>query len=92
MLNKLTAVSILEQRVDFLEGIAEVAKDCNWTDEQTQGLLDYLVEELIDIDNLLYDVYEETEDRDTAFIVWEDRMEDLRHWLSLVLGIRIKYV
>lgn len=92
MLNKLTAVSILQQRVDFLEGIADVAKDCNWTDEEIQGLLDHLSDELIDIDNLLYDVYEQTWNKDIAFLAWESRMEDLRHWLGLILGIKIKYV
>ena len=92
MINKLTAVSILQQRVDFLEGIADVAKDCNWADEKVQELLDHLVEELIDIDNLLYDVYEQTWNREVAFLAWESRMEDLRHWLSLILGIKIKYV
>ncbi len=92
MINKLTAVSILQQRVEFLEGIADVAKDCNWTDEETQELLDHLIEELVDIDNLLYDVYEQTLNKEVAFLVWENRMEDLRHWLSLILGIKIKYV
>ncbi len=92
MINRLTAVSILEQRVGFLKGIGDIAKDCNWADEQVQGLLDYLNEELITIDNLLYDVYEDTEDKYVAFAVWESRMEDLRHWLGLILGIRIKYV
>ncbi len=92
MPNRLSAVSILQQRVDFLDGIAEVAKDCNWPDEEIQRLLDYLIKELIDIDNLLYDVYEQTESGETAFMVWEGRMEDLRHWLSLILGIKIKYV
>jgi len=92
LIDKLTAVSILQQRVDFLDGIAEVAKDCNWTDEETQGLLEHLTEELIDIDNLLYDVYEQTLNTEVAFLVWESRMENLRHWLSLILGIKIKYV
>ncbi len=92
MFNKLTAVSILQQRVDFLEGIAEVARDCNWTDEEIQGLLEHLTKELIDIDNLLYDVYEQTFNKEVAFLVWESRMENLRHWLSLILGIKIKYV
>ncbi len=92
MINKLTAVSILQQRVDFLEGIAEVARDCNWPDEEIQRLLEYLTGELIDIDNLLYDVYEQTFNKEVAFLVWESRMENLRHWLSLILGIKIKYV
>ena len=92
MVNRLTAVSILQQRVDFLEGIADVAKDCNWTDAENQELLENLTEELVDIDNLLYDLYEKTFHKEVAFLVWESRMEDLRHWLSLILGIKIKYV
>ncbi len=92
MIDKLGVVSILQQRVDFLEGLADVAKDCNWTDAEVQGLLDYLVEELVEIDNLLYDTYEQTGDKELAFIIWESRMEDLRHWLGLILGIKIKYI
>ncbi len=88
----LTAVTILQQRVEFLDGIAEVAKACNWPDLEVQELLDYLNEQLIDIDNLLYETMEETEDSGFSFMVWESRMEDLRHWLSMVLGIKIKYV
>ena len=92
MINKLSVVSILQQRVDFLEGIAEVAKDCNWPDEEVEGLLEHLTAELIDIDNLLYDVYEQTLNKDIALLSWENRMENLRHWLSMILGIKIKYV
>ena len=92
MTNKLSAVSILEQRVDFLEGMAGIAKECNWPDGQVQGLMEYLHDELIDIDNLLYDVYEETGDHRVAFLVWENQMEDLRRWLGLILGIRIRYI
>jgi len=92
LIDKLGVVSILQQRVDFLEGLADVAKDCNWTDTEVQGLLDYLVEELVEIDNLLYDTYEQTGDKELAFIIWESRMEDLRHWLGLILGIKIKYI
>jgi len=91
-LKGLTAVSILQQRVEFLNGIAEVAKDCNWPDQRVGGLIDYLNEQLIDIDNLLYETMEETENGQLSFMVWESRMEDLRHWLSMVLGIKIKYV
>ncbi len=90
--DQLGVVSILQQRVDFLTGLADVAKDCNWSDSEVQGLLDYLIEELIEIDNLLYDTYEQTGDKELAFILWESRMEDLRHWLGLILGIKIKYI
>lgn len=85
-------VSVLQQRVDFLSGIADVAKDCNWGDDETQELLDYLTNQLVEIDNLLYDTYEETSDKRVAFVLWENRMEELRHWLSMVLGIKIKYI
>ncbi len=88
----LDPVAILEQRLGFLEGITEVAKFCNWTDAQVQELRDYLLAQIIDIDNLMYETYNETEDRDLAFAIWEGHMEDLRHWLSMVLGVRIKYV
>ncbi len=86
------AISVLQQRVDFLNGIGDVAKDCNWGDDETQELLDYLTNQLIEIDNLLYDTYENTDDKRIAFIAWESRMEELRHWLSMVLGIKIKYI
>lgn len=92
MVDKLSVVSVLEQRIDFLDGITEVAKDCNWSNRKISELLDYLIQELIDIDNFLYDIYEETENRYLAFLTWENQMEDLRHWLSLILGIRIKYI
>lgn len=88
----LSAVAVLQQRGEFLDSIAEVAKDCNWTDEQIQELIDYLHKEIISIDNLLYRILEETGNKTQAFGAWEHRMEELRHWLSLVLGIKIKYV
>jgi hypothetical protein len=88
----LKPVPILQQRVDFLEGIAGVARDCCWSAYKVRELLDYLSDELVDIDNMLYDVYEQTGSREAAFVVWESRMEDLRHWLSMILGIKIRYV
>lgn len=91
MLN-LDVVSVLEQRLEFLEGIAETAALCNWTPERIQELHDYLLDEVIKIDNLLFDTYEETDDPKLAYLVWEAHMEDLRHWLGLILGIKIKFV
>lgn len=88
----LDVVSILQQRTDFLEGVANVAKDCNWPDDKIQDLLDYLTKQLVDIDNLLYDTYEETRDKEVAFVLWESQMEGLRYWLSMILGIKIKYI
>ena len=86
------AVSVLEQRLEFLEGITEVATNCNWFPEQVQELHDYLLDEVIKIDNLMFDTYAETDNPELAYLVWEGHMEDLRHWLSLVLGVKIKFV
>jgi hypothetical protein len=70
----------------------EVASSCNWPPEQVQELYDHLLAEVIKIDNLLFDTYEETDDAQLAQFVWEGHMEDLRRWLGLILGIRIKFV
>jgi hypothetical protein len=85
-------VSLLEQRLGFLEGMKETARLCNWTEEEVEDLALLVLEEIIRIDNLLFDTYEATENRDLAVAVWDASMEDLRHWLSLILGIRVKFV
>lgn len=83
---------ILQQRLEFLEGIEEIARLCNWPDKEVQGLKEHLWDELISIDNKLYDVYETTQDGLLAKMVWEGEMENLRRWLSLIMGIKINYV
>jgi len=88
----LDTVSVLEQRLEFLDCITEVATNCNWPSEKVQELHDYLLDEVIKIDNLLFDVYEETQDGKLAYLIWEGHMEDLRRWLGLILGIRIKFI
>lgn len=88
----LDTVAVLEQRLDFLESIVEVATQCNWAPDTIQELRDYLLEEVIKIDNLMFDVYEQTEDPKLAYLIWDGHMEDLRHWLSLILGVKIKYI
>lgn len=88
----LDTVSVLEQRLEFLESITEVATNCNWPPEKIQELHDYLLDEVIKIDNLMFDTYAETEDPELAYLIWEGHMEDLRRWLGLILGIRIKFV
>ena len=84
-------VEILEQRAFFLEAVTDLAKFCNWTDTRTEELKEYVHEELIRIDNLLFNIYEDTQDREIAYMLWEEELEDLRRWLSMVLGIRIRY-
>ncbi len=88
----LDPVSVLEQRIEFLEGITEVAINCNWPPEEIRELNDYLLDEVIKIDNLMFDTYTETQNRALAYLIWEGHMEDLRRWLGLILGIRIKFV
>ena len=88
----LDPVSVLEQRLEFLEGITEVATNCNWPPEAVQELHDYLLNEVIKIDNLMFDTYTATQNRELAYLIWEGHMEDLRRWLGLILGIRIKFV
>jgi hypothetical protein len=88
----LDTVSVLEQRLEFLESITEVATNCNWAPERIRELHDYLLDEVIKIDNLMFDTYEETQDHELAYLVWEGHMEDLRRWLGLILGIKIKFV
>lgn len=88
----LNPVQQLGMRVEFLQGILDVAQLCNWTDKELEDLQELLLQELIAIDNLMYDVYEETRDRDLASAVWDSALENLRRWLSLILGIRIKYI
>ncbi|MBD3260335.1 MAG: hypothetical protein GF334_01435 [Candidatus Altiarchaeales archaeon] len=79
-------------RAEFIQGIMEVARLCNWPEKQAEELRSLLLEELASIDNFMYEVYESTEQRDVAFAVYEAQMENLRRWLSLMLGIKIKYV
>ena len=88
----LDPVRILEQRRDFLKGIIEVATTCNWSEEDIAELQDCLWESLVEIDNSMFDTYVATEDRELARAVWESRMEDLRHWLGMIFGIKIRYV
>lgn len=88
----LSPVSQLEMRAEFVSGIMEVSQLCNWPEHQVEELRILLLEELTYIDNLMYDVFEQTERYDLAYAVWEAHMEDLRRWLSLILGIKIKFV
>lgn len=85
-------VEILERRAYFLEAVVELARSCNWPDNKTDELKEYIHEELIRIDNLLFNIYEDTQDKEIAYMVWEGEMEDLRRWLSMILEIRLKYI
>ena len=85
-------VSVLKQRLEFIEGITDVAKCCNWSEAQIQELRKYVHSQLVELDNDAFCVYELTKEKELAVNFWESRMEDLRQWLSLSLGIKIKYI
>ncbi len=85
-------VYVLEQRLDFLEGVKETANLCNWEEERVEELTDLLVRELIRIDNLMFDTFEATGNKKFAVEVWNTNMEELRHWLTLILGIKVRFI
>src|SRR5574338_602000 len=88
----LDPISVLLQRREFLDGIKEVASLCNWAVDDVEVISDLVWNELVDIDNHMFSVYEETGDRWAAFVAWETKTEELRRWLSLMLGVRIRYI
>jgi len=85
-------VFILQQRADFLNSIMYVAGLCNWPKKRVEELQAYVLEELIRIDNGLYDAFELPDNHLAAYALWEREMEKFRRWLELVLGVKIKYV
>jgi len=92
-------VAVLEQRILFLKSIVEVALLCNWTKNEIQRLRNHVNDQLIAIDNTRYDLIEAGEEEEgddfseeTANYVWHALMEQLRKDLSLILGVKIKYI
>jgi hypothetical protein len=85
-------VAALEQRAVFLASVEEVAQLCNWSVSDISRLKAHVHNRLIEMDNLRYDVMEETEDYELAAEIWHSYAELLRKSLSLILGIKIKYV
>lgn len=88
----LPPVHQLQMRLEFMQGILEVGLLCNFTKEQLEEIQSILLEELAYIDNLMYEVFEQTGEREIAFAVWNASMERLRRWLSLITGVKIKYI
>ena len=91
-------VAVLEQRVTFLASIVEVAQLCNWSLKDIQRLKDHVHEQLVAIDNTRYTLIEAGEiegdeyNEERANFMWHALMEQLRKDLSLILGVKIKYV
>ncbi len=91
-------VAVLEQRVTFLASIVEVAQLCNWSLKDIQRLKNHVHDQLIAIDNARYTLIEAGEDEDDDYseeranFMWHALMEQLRKDLSLILGVKIKYV
>ena len=91
-------VAVLEQRAIFLKSIKEVAHLCNWNKRDIRKLNQRIHERLISIDNVRFDLIEwgleekEDDGEVRANYVWHVLMEQLRKDLSLILGVKIKYV
>ncbi len=91
-------VAVLEQRITFLASIIEVAQLCNWMPKDVQALKNHVNDQLISIDNTRYDLLESSEAEDDEYgeeradLLWHSLMEQLRKDLSLILGVKIKYV
>ena len=91
-------VAVLEQRITFLASIVQVANQCNWASKDIQMLKNYINDQLIAIDNTRYDMIESSEteggdySEEKANFLWHALMEQLRKDLSLILGVKIKYV
>lgn len=91
-------VAVLEQRITFLASIIEVAQLCNWMPKDVQTLKNHVNDQLIVIDNTRYDLLESSEAEDDEYgqeradFLWHALMEQLRKDLSLILGVKIKYV
>ena len=86
----LNAVEVLEDRLGFLESVQEIAQLCNWSPAQVEELHYYLLDEIIRIDNIMFDIHDETGSIQFAYNVWERHVEELRRWLCLVLGVKLR--
>jgi len=75
----------------FITGLSEIARLCNWSPREIEGLREQLWKEIVRIDNQFFEVCKRTDDFYVANLVWEKQMEELRRWLSLILGIKIRY-
>jgi len=88
----LNPVTVLIQRREFLEGVKEIARLCNWNAEEVDNLTELVWKELIVIDNHMFEIYTQTHNPTLAWYEWETKTEELRQWLSLMFGIKIKYI
>ena len=80
-------VLTLRQRRAFLIAVAEVAKDCNWSERDFQSLQECLWDDLVAIDNEVCDVFLDTYDVQLAMSTWREKSEEMINWLSRIFGI-----
>lgn len=85
-------VQVLKQRKRFLENIINIALDQERDELFVRDFKHRLHKKLIDIDNLVFDIYETTKNKDEALRYWEREIEQLRVWISTELKIDIEYV
>ena len=87
MSHLLPPVHQLQMRLEFMQGVLEVGLLCNFSKEKLEEIQDILLEELAYVDNLMYEVYEQTGEREVAFAVGNASMEKSSRWLSLYVLI-----
>jgi len=82
----------LIQREAFLQDTLEIARLCHWNEKQLKGLKSYIWQKLVEVDNKIIDVLEQSNDEIEALNIWTEGMEEIRYSVSLMLGIKIRYL
>lgn len=82
----------LIQREAFLQDTLELARLCNWSEDQIKGLRKYIWQKMVETDNKIIHSLEQHNDQMEALSIWTDGMEQIRYSVSLMLGIKIRYL
>ena len=88
----LDAVETLQHRLEFIDTACELARLCDWKEKEVAELAEQLWDELVQVDTAALRKMDEGTDEAEAYQVWEEGMENIRYWLALVLGIKIRFV
>jgi len=91
MEDRVGPVEVLHQRQQILDGVAQLGRLCNWSDEEIQELLEQVWTGMVEIDNSAFKYARETGNEIGARDVWTKGMTDLQYWLSLVLGVEVAF-
>ena len=92
MEDKIGPVDVLLQRQQILGGVEQLARLCNWKEQEIQELLEKIWESLVEIDNRAIAIAQTTGDESVARDAWFSGMSGIQYWLSLVLGVDINFM